>query len=37
LRKNINKFMRLASVRFERLILLNRPRNLARPLGLIFA
>ena len=33
--KNINKFMRLASARFERLFLLNRPRNLARPLGTI--
>jgi len=30
--ENINKFMRLASARFERLFLLNRPRNLARPL-----
>jgi hypothetical protein len=27
--------MRLASARFEREILLNRPRNLARPLQLI--
>jgi len=33
--ENINKFMRLASARFERLFLLNRPRNLARPLCVI--
>jgi hypothetical protein len=33
--KNISKFNRLASVRFERLFLLNRPRNLARPLAFI--
>ena len=33
--KNINKYMRLASVRFERKVLRNRPRNLARPLPLI--
>jgi len=33
--KNINKYMRLAFVRLERLILFNRPRNLARPLTTI--
>jgi len=31
--KNINKYMRLASARFERLILLNRSGNFARPFG----
>jgi len=33
--KNINKFMRLAFVRFERVGSFNRPRNLASPLCVI--